>query len=70
MTVIDYPISFEFETPANGTMKLSSSTAEALAGMEGLDADLPVCSSMEVMDIVIKDPQGRPFATLGGATRP
>ncbi|MFN2426540.1 MAG: hypothetical protein ABR587_08855 [Candidatus Binatia bacterium] len=70
MTVIDYPVTFDFETPNNGGMKLKSSTAEALAGMNGLDPDLPGCTSVEIVDITIKDPGGRPFARMGGATAP
>jgi len=71
MTVIDFPVTFLFSEPKNGGMKLSSSSAEALVPLVGANnADLPDCTSIEIVDTTIKDPAGLPFATLGGATLP
>jgi len=71
MTVIDFPVTFLYSEPKNGGMKLSSSSAEALVPLVGANnADLPDCTQIEIVDIVIKDPAGLPFARLGGATVP
>lgn len=69
MTVIDFPVTFNYSTPAKGKMSLSSSSAEALIPLVTVNnADLPPCTSIEVVDVVIKDPDGLPFARLGQAT--
>jgi hypothetical protein len=71
MTVIDFPVSFAFQDPNNGGMKLNSSSAEALKPLVGPNnAELPDCTSIEIVDVTIKDPAGLPFAKLGGATVP
>lgn len=72
MTVIDFPVTFLFGTPKNGSIKLKSNSAEALAPLVGVNnADLPDCTQLEVVDIVIKapgTPDALPFARMGGAT--
>jgi len=69
MTVIDFPVTFTYSTPSKGKMSVSSSSAEALIPIVGLNnADLPACTSIEVVDTVIKDPDGLPFARQGQAT--
>lgn len=71
MTVIDFPVQFVFSTPSNGKMSVNSSSAEALKPLTGVNnADLPPCTSIETVDIIIKDPNGMPFARVGGATTP
>ena len=71
MTVIDFPVTFAFGTPSNGGMKISSNSAEALSPLVGANnAELPTCTSIEIVDVTIKDPLGLPFAKLGGATVP
>jgi hypothetical protein len=71
MTVIDFPVSFTYSDPKDGEMEIDSSTAEALVPLVGADgAALPACTSIEVVDIKIKDPDGNSFARLGGATVP
>lgn len=71
MTVIDFPVTFNFGEPKNGSMKLSGSSAEELKDLVGVNnADLPPCTAIEVVDVIIKDPAGLPFARLGGATVP
>ncbi len=71
MTVIDFPVTFLFGDPKNGSMKLNSNSAAALAPLVGpANADLPPCTSIEVVDVTIKDPLGLPFAKLGQATVP
>jgi len=71
MTVIDFPVTFSYSTPSKGKMSVNSSSAEALKPLVGVNnADLPACTSLEIVDVSIKDPAGLPFAKLGGATRP
>ena len=71
LTVIDFPVSFAYSTPEDGEMFVDSSSAEALLPLVGANgAALPACTSIEVVDAKIKDPDGHPFARLGGATVP
>jgi hypothetical protein len=71
MTVIDFPVTFLYNTPDNGKISLSSSSAEALYNLiNGVAAGLPSCTEIEVVDVTIKDKNGAPFARLGSATRP
>ncbi|MBI5504990.1 MAG: hypothetical protein HY899_09305 [Deltaproteobacteria bacterium] len=71
MTVIDVPITFGYGNPNNGQIKLSSSTAEAMAGILTIvsDTGLPTCTTLQTVTMSIKDPNGLPFATIGGSTR-
>jgi hypothetical protein len=69
MTVIDFPVQFNYDTPSKGKLKLDSNSAEALKPLVGVNnADLPTCTSIEIVDVVVKDPNDLPFARLGGAT--
>lgn len=71
MTIIDFPVTFNYSTPSSGKMAIKSNSAEALVPLVGVNnADLPACTSLEIVDVVIKDPAGLPFARLGDATRP
>jgi hypothetical protein len=71
MTVIDFPVTFAYSVPDNGKMFVDSSSAEALIPLVGANnADLPPCTSIEIVDTTIKAPGNLPFAKLGGATRP
>lgn len=71
MTVIDFPVTFDYSTPSKGKMAVKSNSAEQLEPLVGLNnADLPACTSLEIVDVTIKDPAGLPFAKLGGATKP
>ncbi len=71
MTVIDFPVTFLFGDPKKGSIKLKSDSTAALAPLVGpANADLPPCTSIEIVDLTIKDPLGLPFAKLGGATVP
>ena len=71
MTVIDFPVSFSYSTPDKGKMEIDSSSAESLIPLVGVaNADLPSCTSIEIVDTIIKAPGGYPFARLGSATRP
>jgi len=71
MTVIDFPVTFTFSDPDKGKMKINSSSAEALAAILGdvSGAALPTCSTLQTIKLTIKDPNGLPFATMGGSTR-
>jgi hypothetical protein len=69
MTIIDFPVTFLFEDPNNGGLKVDSSSAEALASIVGPSgAALPTCTQIEVLKITLKDPNGDAFAVLGGGT--
>jgi hypothetical protein len=71
MTVIDFPVTFDYSTPDKGKMEVKSSSAEALKGIVGPNgAKLPPCTQLEYVNVIIKDPLGRPFAKLGSATVP
>ncbi|HXC52615.1 MAG TPA: hypothetical protein VN634_17160 [Candidatus Limnocylindrales bacterium] len=71
MTVIDFPVAFTYSTPEDGEMEIDSSSAEALLPLVGANgAALPACTSIEIVDVKIKDPDGNSFAKLGGATSP
>jgi hypothetical protein len=70
MTIIDFPVTFLFGDPKNGGIKVDSSSAEALASIVGPSgAALPPCTQIEVLKITLKDPNGDPFAVLGGGTK-
>jgi hypothetical protein len=69
MTVVDYPLSFPYSTPAFGAMQLESSTAEAFLAIGHREmAMLDPCTSIEIVDMTIKDPAGKDFAKSGLAT--
>jgi hypothetical protein len=71
MTVIDFPVVFDFGVPKDGGMKIKANSADALDGLVGpANAELPECTSIEIVDVTIKDPLTLPFAKLGGATVP
>jgi hypothetical protein len=71
MTVIDFPVSFSFGVPKDGGMKIKANSVEALAPLVGAqNSDLPDCTSIEIVDVTVKDPLLLPFAKLGGATIP
>jgi len=71
MTVIDFPVTFMYGEPKSGQIKVDSSSAEALAQIlvDVSGAALPTCSTLQTIKITIKDPNGLPFATMGGSTR-
>lgn len=71
MTLIDFPITFYFEDPDDGKIKLESSSAEALASIlvDTSGPALPTCTSIEILRLTVKDPQGLPFAVRGVSTR-
>lgn len=71
MTVIDFPVTFTYSIPSSGKMSIKSSSAQELIPLVGVNnADLPSCTSLQMVDISIKDPDGLPFAKQGGATKP
>ena len=71
VTMIDVPMLFEFSIPEDGRFEVDSTSAEALLDMLGAaDAALPPCTSMEITDVKIRDPNGNHFASIGHATAP
>ncbi|MBI5506238.1 MAG: hypothetical protein HY899_15690 [Deltaproteobacteria bacterium] len=71
VTVIDFPVTFAYGDPNNGQIKVDSNSAEALAAIlvDPNGAALPTCSTLQTIKITVKDPDGLPFATMGGSTR-
>jgi len=71
MTIIDFPVTFLFEPPDHGRIHLESNTARALASIlvDTSSAALPTCTNFQILKLTVKDPEGLPFATLGGSTR-
>lgn len=71
MTVIDFPVTFQFGVPSKGKLSLKSNSIEALTPLVGANnADLPQCTILQIVDLTIKDADGLPFAKLGGSTVP
>lgn len=71
MTIIDFPVTFDFAEPSKGKLSLKSNSIEALTPLvTANNADLPECTTLQVVDLTIKDPTGAPFAKLGTATIP
>jgi hypothetical protein len=67
MTVIDLPVSFDFQTPNRGEMKLDALSAEPL---QALGVFLPECTVLQITRMFIHDPLGYRFAAMGGSTVP
>ncbi|MBI5504989.1 MAG: hypothetical protein HY899_09300 [Deltaproteobacteria bacterium] len=70
LTVIDFPLSFAYGDPNNGQIKIDTSTVEPMASI-WIDPPppMPTCTTLHTIKITIKDPDGLPFATIGGSTR-
>jgi hypothetical protein len=69
MTMVDVPMTFAFSTPNEGEFVVESSTAQFLAATFGpAAAALPSCTSMEITNVLIRDPYGFQFARVGTAT--
>ncbi len=62
MTVIDFPTGFPV-TPSNGKISVKSSASAILDGLN--QPALPACTNIEVVSVLIKDPNGNTFANLG-----
>ena len=70
-TWVAYSMRFDFSTPDDGRMDVDSTSAEVLADLLGVgDAALPPCTSMEILNVTIRDPYGFAFAVPGTATSP
>ncbi|HYC55152.1 MAG TPA: hypothetical protein VEL28_09470 [Candidatus Binatia bacterium] len=69
VTVIDFPVTFQFDDPSNGQLSLDDNSARVLADIVSPQAAaLPTCTQIQVVDITLKDPAGRAFAVLGGGS--
>src|SRR6185369_8152752 len=52
MTVIDFPVTFAYSVPDNGKIEVDSNSAEALIDLVGQNnAELPPCTSIEIVDV-------------------
>ncbi len=68
-TVIDFPITFMFGDPNNGQIELDASTVAWQAIADWPPPPMPTCTTLHVLKLTIKDPDGLPFAMIGGSTR-
>ncbi|HYB99221.1 MAG TPA: hypothetical protein VEC57_08800 [Candidatus Limnocylindrales bacterium] len=69
MTVIDLPVRYLYDTPAEGEIELSGNSAEALLPIVGPAlAALPTCSQLQPVVVRVMDPDGAPFAVPGVGT--
>jgi hypothetical protein len=68
MTVIDAPVRVGLPAAVDGRFSLLADLP-TLQPTLGLSA-LPACSQLELVHATLQDPDGNPFAKLGGGTRP
>jgi hypothetical protein len=66
ISIIDFPLQFPVPEPAKGKVKAKVSANSLLIGTGGL---LPACSAIEILNLVLVDPNGDPFAQMGTSTR-
>lgn len=69
MTVIDFPLSFAFDEPKKGGIKVKSDSNTALEALLGPGSAIPGCTSIQVLSAEVTDPTGSVFATMGTSTR-
>jgi len=70
MTVIDFPLTFEFPAPGSrGSLTLETTLSQRLHEIFGPDADLPACTNLALLTTYIRDPAGLQFAAVGTSTR-
>lgn len=70
-TQIEFPVSFRFSPPGNGSIFLDTNTAEALSTILGsTGAALPPCTHLQPVEVRVLDPDDRIFAKVGLATQP
>jgi hypothetical protein len=62
MTVIDFPTSFPASV-TNGKINQKSSATEILDGLN--QPALPPCTTLELISLLVIDPNGNPFASMG-----
>lgn len=62
MTVIDFPTGFPIQ-PENGKISKKTSAAAILDGLN--QPALPACTNIELISVLVKDPNGNTFANLG-----
>ena len=65
MTVIDFPTGFPITVDPGGKVKKKTSATEILNGLPGAQPALPRCTTIEVVSVLVKDPNGNAFANLG-----
>jgi cysteine-rich repeat protein len=71
-TVIDFPVTFSIPNDAmdgKGGLKFQATSTQALFGIFGPSTALSECANLEVVDIGLLAPGGKPFARLGTSTR-
>lgn len=63
MTVIDFPTGFQVTVQPGGKIQKKTSATEILNAL--LQPALPRCTTIEVVSVLVKDPNGNAFANLG-----
>mgnify|MGYP003573323545 CR=1 FL=1 len=69
MTVIDFPVQFDFDPADKGKLKLKSDTNTALFLLLGAGNELPGCTQLDLLSMKIVDDDNDIFATMGVSTR-
>ena len=68
MTLVDFSLSFAVASQGRGRIRAKHlSSAEMISGIFGPTATLPVCTSIELIDLVLLDPLSARFASSGAA---
>lgn len=71
LSLIEFPITFYFSDPDQGSMSITTSSAEMLLPLVGTtNSALPPCTQINLVNVKMRDPDSRPFASVGMGTRP
>lgn len=70
-TVVDFPVSFAVPNGnvLDGALEFTGTSSQALFAIFGSDTALSECANIEIVDVMVLQ-NGKPFARMGGATRP
>jgi cysteine-rich repeat protein len=72
-TVIDFPVTFNIPTSGMekpGELAITVTSTQALFGIFGSTTALSECTSLEIVDVGLLAPGGKPFGRMGTSTRP
>lgn len=71
LSLLEFPVTLAYAGPTNGAMSIVVNSAEILAPLVSpVNAALPPCTQFAVLELGIRDPLLRPFATVGMGTPP
>ncbi|HYC53645.1 MAG TPA: hypothetical protein VEL28_01730 [Candidatus Binatia bacterium] len=70
MTVIDFPLSFDADIPLPGRLRIDQSANSVMRVLtNAAEAKFPPCSSVQLVEMRLRDPASRIFAEIGLSTR-